>query len=292
MASLLWHAGAAFVGWLGGLWLARGSRGRCSEVVLRLSALAALAIAGLGLLALFALILWSLAGIWRFPDALPSTWSLAPWHGLLNSLALPFANSLIIAFAATIGGLGFALAWFECDDRQGRIWTPSVLRFAYLPLFPPQIAFVFGIQIPLLWLGLDGTRFAVAWAHFLFVFPYMMITLVEPWRALDPRLARAARSLGASPRRIFLTLKLPLLLRPILVACAVGFAVSFTQYLPSLFVGAGRVPTLTTEAVALASGADRRIIAVYAVLQAVLPMTAYALALALPSILARRSKRR
>ena len=40
---------------------------------------------------------------------------------------------------------------------------------------------------------------------------------------------------------------------------------SVGQYLPTLFAGNGRVATLTTEAVTLAAGADRRVIGVYAV---------------------------
>ena len=76
--------------------------------------------------------------------------------------------------------------------------------------------------------------------------------------------------------------KLPLLLRPILTAAAIGFAVSVAQYLPSLFIGAGRVATLTTEAVALSSGADRRIAGLYGLLQAALPWAVYTLAILLP----------
>jgi len=37
----------------------------------------------------------------------------------------------------------------------------------------------------------------------------------------------------------------------------VGFAVSVAQYLSTLYVGAGRLRTVTTEAVTLASGAQR-----------------------------------
>ena len=57
-----------------------------------------------------------------------------------------------------------------------------------------------------------------------------------------------------------------------LIACAVAFAVSVGQYLPTLFAGNGRVATLTTEAVTLAAGADRRVIGAYAVAQALLPL--------------------
>src|SRR3546814_11495974 len=82
-----------------------------------------------------------------------------------------------------------------------------------------------------------------------------------------------------------------MLLRPVLLALAVGFAVSVTQYLPTLFVGGGRFVTLTTEAVGLAAGGDRRIIGVYAFLQALLPLLAFAAALALPRLLLRRRAR-
>ena len=67
-----------------------------------------------------------------------------------------------------------------------------------------------------------------------------------------------------------------------------GFATSVAQYLPTLLIGAGRVGTLTTEAVALAASGNRRLIGVWAVVQMALPMAIFALALALPALVARR----
>ena len=107
------------------------------------------------------------------------------------------------------------------------------------------------------------------------------VLLSEPWRALDPRYARTALCLGRSPIAVLFTIKLPILARPILVALALGFAVSVGQYLPTLFAGGGRFQTVTTEAVALAAGGDRRVIGVYAGLQMLLPALGFAAALAL-----------
>ena len=70
---------------------------------------------------------------------------------------------------------------------------------------------------------------------------------------------------------------------PVLVAAAIGFAVSVGQYLPTVLIGAGRWPTLTTEAVALASGGDRRVIGVYAFLQMFLPFAGFAIAAFVPA---------
>ncbi|MBK5926061.1 hypothetical protein CCR87_01600, partial [Rhodobaculum claviforme] len=84
--------------------------------------------------------------------------------------------------------------------------------------------------------------------------------------------------------------RLPMLLRPVLTAAAVGFAVSVAQYLPTLLIGAGRVATLTTEAVGLASGANRRVIGAAAIAQMALPMLGFGLALAVPALVFRNRR--
>ena len=93
-----------------------------------------------------------------------------------------------------------------------------------------------------------------------------------------------------SRSRIFWRIRLPILLRPVLTAAAVGFAVSIGQYLPTLLVGAGRWPTLATEAVALSSGGDRRVIGVYAILQLLLPAIGFLAATMIPAILYARRR--
>ena len=75
-----------------------------------------------------------------------------------------------------------------------------------------------------------------------------------------------------------------MLLAPLCTAAAIGVAVSVAQYLPTLFLGSGRVATLTTEAVTLASSSDRRVTGVYASLQAALPFLAYFLAFLIPAL--------
>jgi putative thiamine transport system permease protein len=78
-----------------------------------------------------------------------------------------------------------------------------------------------------------------------------------------------------------------MLLRPLATAAAVGFAVSAGQYLPTLLIGGGRVTTLTTEAVALAAGGDRRLTGAWALAQAAAPLAGFALALAIPALIHR-----
>ncbi|MEZ5833036.1 MAG: ABC transporter permease subunit [Dongiaceae bacterium] len=118
-----------------------------------------------------------------------------------------------------------------------------------------------------------GARSAGGWlptmlSHVLFVFPYVLLALADPWLRLDPRYERSALCLGAGPWRVLLRVRLPLLMPALAFAAALGCAVSLSLYLPTVLMGGGRIATLATEAIALSSGGDRRIVGVYGSAQA------------------------
>ena len=288
-ALALWWALECLVRRLGKRWLVNGARVR-GDRLLRLAGrgilLATTLAAGLGLVGLA---LASLAGFWRFPAALPDPFTLQHWQRALPTLGGPVTTTLLIAVAATLPALVLALAALENEQRgarrpaQGRL--RSALTLLYLPLIVPQIAFLFGLVVLLEGLGLRARLGLVIFAHLLFVLPYVFLSLAEAYRRLDPRWARLALSLGHSPAGVFWRVRLPMLLAPLLTAAAVGLAVSIGQYLPTLLPGAGRVATVTTEAVALAGGGNRRVIGVWALVQAALPLLGFIVALGLPRLL-------
>jgi putative thiamine transport system permease protein len=238
------------------------------------------------LLSLLVLALWSITWRWSFPDALPTSWSYNYWLQLITNVPLALQHSLIVALISSGLALTLAIAWLEVQDRFGGHFYKITLWFIYLPLLVPQIAFLYGLKVGFLRLGLNGSMMTVIWAHLLFVFPYTMLSLVDSWRALDKRYVQVATSLGRSSWSCFWRIKLSLLLRPLLLAWAIGITVSISQYLPTLMIGAGRVESLTIEAVSLASGADRRLVGVYGLLQALVPLLAYSFALLLPRLVA------
>jgi putative thiamine transport system permease protein len=290
IAILLWRLGEHIVAALGRRWIVRGHRdGPVIAATGAAALLGGLALL-LGLAALAVMALWSLAPSWRFPALLPPYLTFANWMERTHEILPPLGNSAMVAVASALLALLLAVACLENETRQRLRPGAGALWLLYLPLLVPQIAFLFGAQLLLVRAGLDGTLVAVIWAHLLFVLPYVFLSLADPWRALDPRFARSAAGLGAAPARILCRIKLPMLLRPLLIALAVGFAVSIGQYLPTIFAGAGRVATLTTEAVTLASGGDRRIVGVYAFLQAMLPLLLYGVHIGLPALLFRHRR--
>jgi len=228
-------------------------------------------------LALIAMVFWSFAGYWQFPLALPQQWVIMHWQSALAQVQIPIFNAIAIAVAATSMALVLTLLTLECEKHRAKPLSPFTHLIIYLPLLVPSIAFLFG----LVWLQEavhTNTRFYhVVLAHLLFVLPYVFLSLASSYRRLDPRYAQVAASLGASPAKVFFRVSLPQLLIPVLMASALGLAISFSQYLPTLLVGGGRIETITTEAVSLANGASRRTSAVYALIQMLLPAMAFSM---------------
>lgn len=235
--------------------------------------------------ALAALALWSLTAGWWFPQAFPTALTLRHWAGLLPGGGHLVGDTLLIALPAAVVAIALIVWQLELWTRTGPRRRHAAFRnLIFLPLLVPQISFLFGLQVLFLVAGWDGTYIAVGLTHLVFVLPYVFLALSDPWDHLDPRLAKVATTLGASQSRILWSIRLPMLLRPLMVAAAIGFAVSIGQYLPTLMIGAGRIATITTESVALASGGSRSVAAVYAMLQLMLPLLGFVLASVVPAI--------
>lgn len=261
------------------------------DLVLRPLGLVLGGISALAVLAgLAGLAVWSVAGFWAFPDALPQGFDLRSWIRHLPGILSAAGTTALIAALSTGFALILVIGCLESEFRSGHSLTRRGLWLIYLPLLVPQTAFLPGLQSLLLSIGADRAIWAVVLAHLVFVLPYAFLSLGDPWRAWDRRNATVAAALGTSPRGILWRVRLPMLLRPILTTAAVAFAVSVGQYLPTLLVGGGRVATLTTEAVALASGGDRRAIGVYGVSQTLAVLVPFILALAVPAVVWRNRR--
>lgn len=286
----IWRVGEHLVARAGHAVIRRGHRmardGVMRAVAMALALVMALAV-GLGILGLA---VWSVAGFWTFPDVLPDQFTWRNWARQGDGLTRIALETAVIGTVATAISLALTVACLEAEYRHGLRPSTRALWLLYLPLIVPQATFLVGLQTLAIGTGWTGPRAAVIASHVIFVLPYVFLSLSDPWRAWDNRQGLVAATLGAGAERILWRVRLPMLLRPVMVAAAVGFAVSVGQYLPTLLIGMGRVSTLTTEAVALSSGGDRRLIGVYALAQTVMPLVGFALALAVPALLFRNRR--
>ena len=164
----------------------------------------------------------------------------------------PALNSGLLAISAAFLSVTVVFLWLH--NGQNLIQRSRTLQLAiYLPLLVPQISFLFGVQIGLSWAGIDGTWPALIYIHMIFILPYVWLVLAPAFAQLDKRHEHVAGSLGLAPFKRLLHVSLPILAKPIGAALFIGFSVSIALYLPTVFVGGGRIATITVEAVSLAA---------------------------------------
>ena len=258
--------------WLRRAWLVRGPDSRSGS-----TGAAGLALGLIGLvygLVVALLLMLSFTQRWPFPQLLPSSVSANAWAVLFTE-PQPLLYSLGFACATSLSGLALSVLWFECNTQR---WDKLLAGLAVVALALPAIALAAGQYQLMLRLGLNASPSGVYLAQLAPVLAYMFLTLVGPYRAFDQRYRAAALSLNSSELRFLLRVKWPLLKGPLASAAAIGFSVSMAQYVSVQLVGAGNTPTLTTEAVTLASGGNRAVLAAFALALAALTAAAFAAA--------------
>ena len=236
-------------------------------------------LAWLAFLAAYVVVLLSLAvgsvsGIWPFPSLLPGNLSWEAWISVSGSSKSMGMTLALAACSASIG-LIWAIAWLEIAPPR---WDAALRKLLYLPLLLPGVLWVVGLHRLALALHLTGSFVGVLLTHVLAVLPYSLIALSPAYLGFDPRYQHISATLGKSRWHYLLRVKWPLLRQSLLATFAVGFAVSVAQFLPTLYVGEGRIVTVTTEAVTLSSGGQRSLVAAFAWLQWLLPALVFGLA--------------
>ncbi|SDF99521.1 molybdate ABC transporter permease subunit [Alloyangia pacifica] len=158
------------------------------------------------------------AVLWSLPLAVGFGWLLGtrrfPGHAALNALVhLPLVLPPVV--------LGYLL--LVLLGRNGVIGRP--------------LNDLFGIRI-----AFSGIAVVIACA--VVGFPLMVRAIRQSAEAIDPRYARAARSLGASEPRIFCTVTLPLMAPGILTGTTLAFARAVGEFGATITL-AGNIPGRT-----------------------------------------------
>jgi len=220
------------------------------------------------------LLVGSVSGVWAFPSLWPNSISLQAWGSVWESVR-SITSTLSFAAASTALAMIWAIAWLELAPQR---WHAAMRPLLYVPLLLPAVLWVVGVHRLALWVGSEGSWAAVMLAHSVAVLPYVVIALSPAYTGFDARYAHISASMGRSYGAFLWRVKWPLLRASLYAAAAVGMAVSVAQYVPTLYIGEGRWQTVSTEAVTLASGGQRSLVAAYAWLQWLLPVLGFGLA--------------
>jgi putative spermidine/putrescine transport system permease protein len=225
----------------------------------RRSSIGLILVATLVALPFLPLLLWTFSGEWRFPDLVPTAWSLRGIEYLLEpggKVLVATFNSLVIgvgvAVASVVVGLpaGMALGGYEWRFKG------VVIFIILLPILVPPLASTMGVHLTFIRLGLADTIFGVFLVHLVPTVPYTAIILTSVFAERPGDLEEAARTLGASPWKAFRHVTLPDIAPGVAVAGLFAFLISWGQYILTLLIGGGNVVTLPMLLFSAASGND------------------------------------
>jgi NitT/TauT family transport system permease protein len=139
----------------------------------------------------------------------------------LQRVALGFSTGAVLALAVGLPA-GHLRSVRSAVEPVVELLRP-IPPLAMLPLF-------------VVWIGIgEGSK--VGFITYATFFP-MFLTTVHAVRRIDPLLVRAAESLGARPRQLFVRVLLPAALPEILTGMRLGLALSFFVIVISEFIGA------------------------------------------------------
>ncbi|RUO54539.1 hypothetical protein CWI69_03785 [Pseudidiomarina halophila] len=214
-------------------------------------------------MALVALVALSLGRGWFYPQVLPQVWNFEHWLERSGD-ALTLATTTLGLALATATLATLMIVWL----REWQRYRSYELADAWLllALFVPQLSLVVA------WLASDWSTFmsstyiSVLVAHVWFSFAYGYLVYAPAERAVTQIHLSVGRSLGYRYWHSWWWFKRPLLHSALAHCFMVTFLVSVAQYVPTLLLSAGRLPTLTTELVAVSSGGEWQLPALYATL--------------------------
>jgi len=159
----------------------------------------------------------------------------------LESEALRLSLRVALWSMTTSLPVGLLVAWLLA--RREFIGKSALNGLVHLPLVLPPVVIgylllvlfgrdgplgrvlfdVFGVSLPFTWQG-------AALAAAVMAFPLMVRAMRLSLEAVDRRLEAAARTLGASPVGVFLTITLPLMAPGIVVGAVLAFARSLGEF--------------------------------------------------------------
>lgn len=157
----------------------------------------------------------------------------------LNAIFL----SLKIASLAVVFSLPFAIfvAWLLA--RKNFFGKQLLNGIVHLPLVLPPVVIGYLLLISMAKKGVIGQylwswfgfSFSFSWkgavlASMVMAFPLMVRSIRLVLESVDPKLEQAARTLGATPLKVFFTLTLPLSFSGIIAGAVLGFARSLGEF--------------------------------------------------------------
>jgi iron(III) transport system permease protein len=172
------------------------------------------------------------------------------------AIAASITNSLYVSVVSMVLTVGLAFAYAYAITRTLMPGRELFRVIAMLPLFAPSLVqalafiYVFGnngilTRLTGINVGIYGLKGIVV-AEVFYCFPHALLILMAALAATDGRLYDAAKALGASPLKTFVTVTLPGVKYGVVSACFVVFTLVVTDFGAPKAIG-GKFSVMATE---------------------------------------------
>lgn len=176
----------------------------------------------------------------------PTRWS-PRWYefvlqnaGFVHAAAVSALLALGAVVVATPLGVMAAIGLWKSSWRG----KPLLEAFFVMPIIVPGLVIGVALLVALAAVDIRQAPIRLLVGHALIVMPYVVRTTLASLLQIDPSLEEAAGTLGASSRRAFFSIILPLIRPGIIAGMVFGFILSFDDVNVSLFLVDARTATL------------------------------------------------
>ena len=225
------------------------------------------------------LLLWAFAERWYFPNKLPSQYGFSFWERVFNPRGNAMASlvtSVGIAVTTVIVCLAIAVPAGLALGRLQLRWRAAIMLVFLLPSAFPNLPVYVNIARVFYELKLAGTVPGVVLVHAAHGLVLAVWISAAAFASVDKALEEAARNLGASAWRCFLTVTLPLAAPGIIAGGIFVFLESLDEFTGTFFVGVPDVQTLPLLMFNASMGGNYQIASITALLL-LLPSIAFML---------------
>jgi putative spermidine/putrescine transport system permease protein len=193
------------------------------------------------------MLIWTVTEAWYYPAKLPVRWGFAFWSKVFRPEAgamRALSTSLVIALLTVVLSLAVAIPAGYALSKRHLPMRSLFLLFFLLPQAFPTVAVHLNIARMFYGLGLTGTIWGVMLVHAIQGLVLAIWIASAAFAAIGQEQVEAARNLGASPLRAFLTVSLPLAAPGLMASAIFVFLISLDEFSGTFFVGVPNIQTL------------------------------------------------
>lgn len=217
----------------------------------------------------FSLVAWSFTKLWPWPELVPENIQFDSWRFLFSPAGRAFEglwNSALIALLTVLGNILIGIPAARTMSQKYFFGKGFIFVLFLSPLFIPLTVSIIGMHHLAIRFHFLNEYAAVALAHILVTFPYFFAMVWYQYRLVGTSLQEAAKTLGASPWKVFKWVELPLILPGVILSCLLVAVISFSQYLPTWIMSGGTLLTLPLIIFPYAESGNASLVAAYSLL--------------------------